>query len=155
MGTWIVPADLLARSRFLISPLSETVAALTVLGSPDPPGVPWERAFRALHREAYLEMLAADEMRQAVASRLWRPRRGRTPGWMADFLGLPPIGPDASFGDELAQLTAWDDGRIRAEIRQFADGPAARCSTGGHRSATHSRWSSGNYARARPSLRGR
>ena len=123
MGTWIVPADLLAHSRFLISPLSETVAALTALSAPYPSGAPWQRAFRALHREAYLEMLAADEARRAIASHLWRPRRGQTPGWMADFLSPPPIGPDASFDDELAQLTAWDDDRIRAGIREFTDGP--------------------------------
>ncbi len=47
MGTWVVPADLLARSRFVVSPLNETVAALTVLSRPDPPGIPWQRGFRA------------------------------------------------------------------------------------------------------------
>ena len=117
MGRWIVSADLLARSRFVISPFSETVAALTVLSRPDVPGIPWQRAFRALHREAYLEMLAADAVRQAVAGCLWQPRRGNTQGWMADFLALPPAAPGASFDDELAQLAAWDDDRIRAEIR--------------------------------------
>ncbi|HEU5038557.1 MAG TPA: helix-turn-helix domain-containing protein [Nocardioides sp.] len=117
MGTWLVPADLLARSRFQVSPLAETVAALTVLSVPVPPGVPWQRAFHATHREAYAEMLADDPVRAAMAGRLWRPRRGRVPGWMGDFLTLPPLRPGASFADELAQLDAWDDARIRAEIR--------------------------------------
>jgi DNA-binding transcriptional ArsR family regulator len=130
VGTWIVSADLLARSRFLISPLSETVAALTALSEPDPSGAPWQRAFRALHREAYLEMLAADETRRAIASHLWRPRRGQVPGWMVDFLGPPPIGPDAAFETELDQLTRWDDDRIRAEIRRLADGPLPRALAG-------------------------
>lgn len=120
MGSWIVSADLLARSRFVISPFAETVAALTVLSRPDPPGIPWQRTFRALHREAYLEMLAADTVRQAVADFLWQPRRGNTPGWMAGFLALAPLGPAASFEDELAQLDAWDDDRMRAEIRECA-----------------------------------
>jgi DNA-binding transcriptional ArsR family regulator len=119
MGSWIVSADLLARSRFVISPFAETVAALTILSSPDPPGLPWQRTFRALHREAYLEMLVADATRQAIAGCLWRPRRGNTPGWMADFLGQPPLGPDASFEDDLAQLDAWDDDRVRAEVLQY------------------------------------
>jgi DNA-binding transcriptional ArsR family regulator len=121
MGTWLVPADLLASSRFRISPLAETVAALTVLSAPHPPGVPWQRAFHATHHEAYAEMLADDPLRAVVSGWLWRPRRGRVPGWMGDFLSHPPLsvpgGAEASFQAELAQLDAWDDARIRAEIR--------------------------------------
>ena len=122
MGTWLVPADLLARSRFQVSPLAETVAALTVLSATGPPGVPWQRAFHATHREAYAEMLADDPVRAAISGWLWRPRRGRVPGWMGDFLTLPPVGPGAPFADELAQLDAWDDARIRAEIRTMRPG---------------------------------
>jgi DNA-binding transcriptional ArsR family regulator len=121
--SWVVSADLLARSRFVVSPFSETVAALTVLSPPDPPGTPWIRSFRALHREAYLGMLAEDKLRAAVAEHAWRRRRGRVPGWIADFLALPPLGDGAAFADELDQLAAWDDDRIRAEIHQFARGP--------------------------------
>ncbi|WP_028636263.1 helix-turn-helix domain-containing protein [Nocardioides sp. URHA0032] len=117
MGTWLVPADLLARSRFQVSPLAETVAALTVLDAPEPPGVPWQRTFHVTHREAYAEMLADDPLRGAISGWLWRPRRGSVPGWMGDFLTAPPLGPGASFAAELAQLDAWDDARIRAEIR--------------------------------------
>jgi hypothetical protein len=121
--SWLVSADLLARSRFVVSPFSETVAAVTVLSRPDLPGAPWIRSFRALHREAYLGMLAEDELRTVVADHMWRPRRGQEPGWLADFLGLPPLGEGATFADELDQLAAWDDDRIRAEIGQFALGP--------------------------------
>jgi DNA-binding transcriptional ArsR family regulator len=120
--SWVLGADLLARSRFVVSPFSETVAALTVLSRPDPPGTPWIRPFRALHREAYLGMLAEDPLRAAVADHMWWPRRGQVPGWIADFLGLPPLGDGATFADEIGQLVAWDDARIRAEIRQFAPG---------------------------------
>lgn len=121
--SWVLSADLLARSRFVVSPFSETVAALTVLSTPHPPGTPWIRSFRALHREAYLGMLAEEELRAVVAEHAWRPRRGQVPGWIADFLGLPPLGDGATFADELDQLAVWDDDRIRAEIRQFAVGP--------------------------------
>jgi DNA-binding transcriptional ArsR family regulator len=121
--SWVLSADLLARSRFVISPLSETVAALMILSRPDPPGTPWIRSFRALHREACLAMLAEDELRAAVADHMWWPRRGRVPGWIADFLGLPPLGNGATFADELDQLAAWDDDRILAEMREHARGP--------------------------------
>jgi DNA-binding transcriptional ArsR family regulator len=121
--SWVVSADLLARCRFVVSPFSETVAALTVLSTPDPPGTPWIRSFRALHREAYLGMLAEDQLRAVVAGHAWWPRRGPVPGWIADFLALPPLGDGATFADEFEQLAAWDDDRVRTEIRQFAVGP--------------------------------
>lgn len=123
MGSWLVSADLLARSRFVVSPFSETVAALMTLSRPDSPNTPWVRSFRALHREAYLDMLAQDELRAVVAKHMWRPRRGEVPGWIADFLGLPPLGDGVTFADELDQLAVWDDDRIRVEIREFAAGP--------------------------------
>jgi DNA-binding transcriptional ArsR family regulator len=122
VGTWVVPADLLAGSRFVISPLTETVAALILLTTSEPLGVPWQRAFRALHHEAYLEMLTADETRSVIESYLWRPWRGPVPGWIADFLCLPP-GDGATFEDELDQLSGWDDDRIRAAISEFTGGP--------------------------------
>lgn len=55
MGVWLVTADLLAHSRFQVSPLAETVAAITVL---DHPSGPWQSAFRVANRAAYDEMLA-------------------------------------------------------------------------------------------------
>lgn len=122
MGTWVVPSDLLARSRFLVSPVAETVAALTILSGADGSGIPWQRAFRSRYREPYLAMLAQDEVRGAIMDHAWRPRQGQRDGWMADFLGLPPLGNNASFEDELAQLAAWDDDRIRGEIRQMGAG---------------------------------
>jgi DNA-binding transcriptional ArsR family regulator len=120
---WVLSTDLLARSRFVVSPFTETVAALMILSRPDPPGTPWIQSFRALHREACLAMLAEDKLRTVVAEHMWRPRRGQVPGWIADFLGLPPLGDAATFDDEFGQLSAWDDDRIRDEIRQHARGP--------------------------------
>ncbi len=117
MGAWLVPADLLARSRFVISPLIETTAALLLLNAPTNPGIPWQRAFRAAHLEAYAEMMAADPRRAALAGCLTRPRRGASPAWIADFISLPPLGPGSSFEEEVGQVLAWDDARVRREIR--------------------------------------
>src|SRR5690348_3463411 len=88
--SWVIPADLLANSRFVVSPMHETVAALTMLQAP------------------------------------WRPRRGRTPGWMPDFVGLPPVGRAPSFEEELAQLERWDDADARRARRPRARGAASR-----------------------------
>lgn len=128
MGNWLIPADLLASSRFVVSPMHETVAALTLLQAPSGP---WQLAFHAAHHEAFAAMLAEDPVVAALTERLWRPRRGRTPGWMADFLGLPPVGRSPSFEEELAQLRVWDDERMRAELAAFRPGPLPRVLTGG------------------------
>ena len=120
MGTWIIPADLLAESRFVVSPLHETVAALTVLSRPYANGIPWQRSFRAAYLEAYADLLASDPMLSALDATLWRPRRGDQPGWMADFITPPPLGDGATFTDELAQVRTWDDPAMRAELRKVA-----------------------------------
>jgi DNA-binding transcriptional ArsR family regulator len=56
-----------------------------------------------------------------VADHIWRPRLRGMPGWIADFLGLPPLGGGATFTDELDQLAAWEDDRIRTEISRYAE----------------------------------
>ncbi|WP_306212715.1 ArsR/SmtB family transcription factor [Actinoplanes sp. RD1] len=123
MGSWRVSADLLATSRFLLSPLAETVAALTVLKAPRGP---WQQAFHAANRDAFAEMLARHPARRDLAERSWRPRAGDRPGWMADFLGTVPADAGMSFDDELGQLAArWDDDRIRAELHTVRPGRLA------------------------------
>jgi hypothetical protein len=47
MGVWLVTADVLAASRFVTSPLMETVNALGVLAARNPQ--PWERDWLARH----------------------------------------------------------------------------------------------------------
>jgi len=120
MGAWVIPADLLASSRFVVSPMQETVAALTVLQAPSGSS---ELAFHAAHREAFVAMLADDPVVGALSKRVWRPRRGSTPGWMADFLGLPPVGGNPSFEDELAQLDTWTDERMQAALGSLRPDP--------------------------------
>ena len=51
MGVWLLTADVLAASRFVTSPLAETVNALGVLASRTPQ--PWERDWLARHRQAF------------------------------------------------------------------------------------------------------
>ncbi|GAA1879225.1 ArsR/SmtB family transcription factor [Lapillicoccus jejuensis] len=114
MGVWRVSADLLAGSRFTLSPLAETTAALTVLGHPVGP---WQQAFHASHATAYGAMLDEHPVRRELGARAWRPRRGDRPGWMADFLSPAPSAPGMSVDDELEVLAReWDDERIRAAL---------------------------------------
>jgi DNA-binding transcriptional ArsR family regulator len=109
-------ADLLASSRFVVSPLAETVAALTVL---ELPNGPWQQAFHAANRDAFHEMLDRHPVRRDLIDRAWRPRRGDRPGWMADFLTTVPASPGMSFEEELGDLGAgWDDDRVRSALRE-------------------------------------
>ena len=94
MGTWLVPADLLARSRFVVSPICETVAGADPPERGDrpgdargsgPSGPPTARRTSS--------MLAADPRAGARwPSACRRPRQGPVPAWMADFVTLPPLG---------------------------------------------------------------
>jgi DNA-binding transcriptional ArsR family regulator len=123
MGSWRVTADLLASSRFVVSPMAETVAALTVL---EVPLGPWQQSFHAANRAAFDEMLARHPVRRDLVRRAWRPRRGDQPGWMADFLGTVPARPDMSFTAELDQLAGeWDDARMRSELYTVRPGRLA------------------------------
>lgn len=118
MGTWHVPADLLARARFAVSARAEIVTALNALQRP---ADATERAFHAAHQEAFDAMLAANPLRRAVLDHSFRPRRGRQPGWQADFMCLPP-GPATSAGGaldidtELAAVAALPDSAVRADM---------------------------------------
>jgi DNA-binding transcriptional ArsR family regulator len=123
MGSWRVSADLLASSRFVLSPMAETVAALTVLEAPKGP---WQQVFHAANRDAFDQMLARHPVRRDLVRRAWRPRRGDQPGWMADFIGTVPARPGMSFAEELAQLAdEWDDARIRSELYTVRPGRLA------------------------------
>ena len=117
MGNWLVTADLLARSRFTVSPMQETLAAIAVL---DPvkarPLEPWQRSFRATHQEAFEAMLDEHPVRHDVLTWAWRPRRGDRPGWSADFVSMAPPHPDPSFAEELAGLDGWTEAAMRREL---------------------------------------
>lgn len=114
MGTWEVSADLLSRARFVVSPMGETVGALMTLVEPRDAD---ERAFAAAHQEAFRVMLVDHPGRAALL------RRSRRPGWMADYLGLPPLGGPMEFEEELALVAARGDTVIRRDLRDVDPAP--------------------------------
>ncbi|MBO8186770.1 ArsR/SmtB family transcription factor [Streptomyces spirodelae] len=114
MGWWQVSADTLAGSRFVVSPLAETIAGLKVLerGSAAHPG---ERAWLDAHRPAY----RARQETNPVTAQLIRAALG--PTWNADFL-TPPPDPDASdsavpsFEEEVARVRSAPPEAARADL---------------------------------------
>ncbi|GGS11484.1 transcriptional regulator [Micromonospora fulviviridis] len=116
MGVWQVPSDLVARSRFTVSPMVETVAALKALRHPH---VPWEQAWRRPHVEAFRRMLAARPAARALLSASFNLR------WIADFLTIAPTSADPTFATELAAVERLSDERIRADLRATHPGPLA------------------------------
>ncbi|AUG81461.1 ArsR family transcriptional regulator [Kitasatospora sp. MMS16-BH015] len=108
MGLWLVDADVLARSRFVLSPLIETVAALGVLSDERPE--PWQRPWLARHKAAYRTYLAGDPVARAWVGSVLRTR------WMPDFVGMPPRPGEGDFAAELARLRATPPERALAEV---------------------------------------
>jgi len=113
MGDWRMSADLLARARFVVSPMADVVAALGALAQPRDPT---ERTTAALHGAAFVAMLEEHPQRAAVL------RCSARPGWRADFLGIPPVADPTTFADELALVAALGDERIRADLVETVGG---------------------------------
>ncbi|WP_433532970.1 ArsR/SmtB family transcription factor [Micromonospora sp. CA-263727] len=116
MSVWRVPVDLLARSRFTISPMTDTVAALRALHSPRRP---WQHSWRRPHLAAYQQMLARRPMLRALLAASFQPR------WTADFLTLAPATAAPTFAEELAAVAGRTDEQIRADLRVTRPGPLA------------------------------
>jgi hypothetical protein len=117
MGHWVVNADTLAGSRFVVSPLAETTASLQTLekGIAAHPG---ERGWLDAHLPAYRERLNGD----AVAAALVRAGLGGS--WNADFLTPTPTGeggPD--FAAELARVRGTTAAAARADLAVSLGGP--------------------------------
>ncbi|MBF9129866.1 transcriptional regulator [Plantactinospora sp. S1510] len=115
MGIWRIGTDSLARSRFTVSALAETVAALKSLHT----GIaaPGQRDWLAAHTPGYRERVAADPFARALVRAAFRPR------WMADLLTRPPAGPDETIADELARIRATPPGTARADLAGGPDAP--------------------------------
>lgn len=101
------------RCRFAVSPLWETQEAVRTLKRPDRHGyhAPWLRRIRTA--AAGLDLAP-----------LWllMPRRGHSPDW----LGPPPIGPAATFEEEIAAVRAADPAAAREDTAlSLADTPGA------------------------------
>ncbi|GII55902.1 transcriptional regulator [Planotetraspora thailandica] len=120
MGLWVVNADTLAGSRFVISPLAETMASLITLvnGTAAHPG---ERPWLDAHRPAYQNRLAADP---DTALLLWASM-GR--GWIADFLTPTPSGDgEPAFEDELARVREAPAEAVKDHLAVSLRGPLPR-----------------------------
>ncbi|MFC7641363.1 hypothetical protein ACFQX6_10535 [Streptosporangium lutulentum] len=110
MGWWLVNADTLAGSRFVVSPLAEVTSSLKTLerGTAAHPG---ERGWLDVHLPAYRERLADDP----VTALLVRAGLGR--GWNADFLTPTPVGEgEQGFEEELARVRETPAEVARADL---------------------------------------
>jgi hypothetical protein len=118
MGWWHVNADTLARSRLVVSPVSEALASLKVLhrGTGAHPG---ERTWLDTHLPAYRARLAGDP----VTALLIQAAFGRT--WTADYVTPPPLGAQ-SFDEELARVRSTSAGAARADLTVSHGGPLPR-----------------------------
>lgn len=116
MGVWLVDADTLAGSRFVVSPLAETFAALAVLEQAAA-AHPGERAWLDTHLPAYRARLAADP----ITALLVRSALGH--GWFADFATPPPDDAPAGFADEVAAVRNAPPDVARADVAVTLGGP--------------------------------
>ncbi|NEB38738.1 winged helix-turn-helix domain-containing protein [Streptomyces sp. SID14515] len=121
MGWWQVGADTLANSRFVVSPLAETVASLMVLERATA-AHPGERAWLETHLPAYRRRTAEEPVSALVI------RSALAPRWTADFLvpapvPAPPGQAPPSFAEEVARIRATPPDRARAELAEALRGP--------------------------------
>ena len=120
MGVWLVGTDELASSRFTVSALTETVAALVALAGrrrPSPGLEDWVQT----HRPGYRARVAADPVAAALIDAALRPPR------IADLLARPPHPTDRTFHDEIRRLRMTSltqarrdlavDGHLHADLR--------------------------------------
>src|SRR5689334_10894749 len=106
MGTWRVPADVMAGSRFAIAAMAEVVGALGALTRPRGPD---QRAFREAHGAAFASWVEGRPGMAELVAASFRDARPGVAGWMADFLSHPPTGDVASFDEGLAELRTLTD----------------------------------------------
>ncbi|MDG6104973.1 helix-turn-helix transcriptional regulator [Dactylosporangium aurantiacum] len=109
MGFWQIGTDVLARSRFVVSPLAETVACLSALGGQRAVSAP-QREWLAAHRPAFEARYAGDPFVRPFLHAAIRP------GWIADFLVTPPHTPGETFSTELARLRRTPDPTAREHL---------------------------------------
>lgn len=109
MGTWRITAEALANARFVISPLAEVVGALGDLAPSTGRANP---VVAATYGAAFSAMLRKHPGRAAVVEHCAKP------GWMADFLAIPPAEGSTGFDDELRQVQSLGDAAIRADLRR-------------------------------------
>lgn len=110
MGLWELSTDTLAGSRFVVSPLAETIAALKSLerGSAGHPG---ERVWLDAHLPAYRARQAADPVAALLVP------VALCGSWNADFVTPTPTGEGTpTFEEELAAVRATAPERARSDL---------------------------------------
>ena len=114
MGVWLVSADVLAASRFVTSPLIETVNALGVLATRNPQL--WERDWLARHGQAFRARIKTDPFSAALA------RSVQAGSWLPVDLSAPPRPGDVTFDQELARVRAVTTHTAKFDLAQSAGG---------------------------------
>jgi DNA-binding transcriptional ArsR family regulator len=103
----------LSRSRFALSPLAETFAAMLTLTRPN--ADPWQAAWYAKHAPVFAATLAADPFARGVLT-----LAGSTK-YLPDFLTRPPAGGmRTTLAGELPAVTAFTDDAFRATVEESA-----------------------------------
>jgi DNA-binding transcriptional ArsR family regulator len=115
MGVWLVSADVLAASRFVTSPLVETVNALGVLVARNPQ--PWERDWLARHSQAFRDRIKADPFSAALAG-----NKLAAGTWLPVDLSAPPRPGDVTFEQELARVRTVPPRVAKFDLAQSAGG---------------------------------
>lgn len=116
MGFWKISTDVLARSRFVVSPLAETVACLKALVDNHQASVS-QRDWAAAHRPAFRARLADDPFAAPFLDVAIRPR------WIADFLVKPPRERDETFEQEIRRVRRTTDAEALTHITEGLDRP--------------------------------
>jgi len=114
MGVWLVSADVLAASRFVTSPLIETVNALGVLAARNPQL--WERDWLARHGQAFRDRIKTDPFGAALAQSV------QSGSWLPVDLSAPPHPGDVTFEQELARVRAVPPQTAKFDLAQSAGG---------------------------------
>jgi DNA-binding transcriptional ArsR family regulator len=112
MGVWLVSVDVLAASRFVTSPLIETVNSLGLLAARNPQ--PWERDWLTRHTRAFRDRLRADPFAAALAQTM------QSGQWLPVDLSLPPRPGDVTFEQELARVRLVPPQLARFDLTQGA-----------------------------------
>jgi DNA-binding transcriptional ArsR family regulator len=110
VGVWVVNAEVLASSRFSLSPLLETLAVLGQLatGTPHPAHAAQHRAVAT----AFQARVRADPFARALLGHVLGN------GWMPDFMGRPPRPSEMTFQEEIGRLRATDPDVATADLRR-------------------------------------
>ncbi|MEU7295917.1 winged helix-turn-helix domain-containing protein [Streptomyces exfoliatus] len=117
MGWWQIGTDSLAGSRFVVSPLAETIAALKTLHM-TAAAHPGELSWLTAHLPAYRERLTAEPLDALLV------RAALGPTWNAGFLTPTPLGErELSFEEEVVAVGEAEPADVLPELERAIGGP--------------------------------